>query len=562
MAIITIGGVDRTYAVERSGGIVIDRGLNRRATCSFAIGMSVVPAKLTEVLVFKADGVTRDFGGLVLSRDVKGFAAGSPEALTAIECGDFGTYADFAYTSRTYSADVDLEDVIADLVADHLDAYGITYTPTATGVVLAPFSWRRTRVSDAFRELSDRTGKAIVVSPTKVLTVVTLSGSSAPEDLTDAWPPTISEFTWRDASPDPTPTDLILVCGTGQEVVSQVLEADGVAEEHEVDYPVSQNINDVWPNVLILDGVVAGPVGWGPDQLPPGGWYWDYEGVTGKLVNDTGTPLADGVEITVGYTKQMPFEVLATTGVTPKVERLVVRPDVTTIARGQELADGLLAQLSDEPREATADLLEGVGDGFEPGQQADVDVDTRGTVSGPFTITAVKQKIAGGTRLYSVDIIEGDIYAGDAADAWRELLGSSTPSSTVAVVSGGSASASGSGTGAALLSVFLGGSRTVSIAANPAAWTPVPNHLDFVSPVSVTAQVRVVLWARDSGVTVTARLRNVTDSTDVESDPVTSQTPTAEAFTVALVAGKEYRLELLSDTNGKGVYGIGQIQSL
>jgi hypothetical protein len=226
------------------------------------------------------------------------------------------------------------------------------------------------------------------------------------------------------------------------------------------------------------------------------------------------------------------------------------------------LADGLLAQLADEPREATADLLEGVGDGFEPGQQADVDVDTRGTVSGPFTITAVKQKIAGGTRLYSVDLIEGDIYAGDAADAWRELLGSSTPSSTVAVVSGGSAS---------------GADQALAPRCSACSWAaagrsrlrriPPPGHRCRTISTSCRRSVSplrcgFVIWARDSGVTVTARLRNVTDSTDVESDPVTSQTPTAEVFTVALVAGKEYRLELLSDTNGKGVYGIGQIQSL
>jgi hypothetical protein len=74
--------------------------------------------------------------------------------------------------------------------------------------------------------------------------------------------------------------------------------------------------------------------------------------------------------------------------------------------------------------------------------------------------------------------------------------------------------------------------------------------------------VRVDLWARTAGVGVTARLYNVTDATVTgTSAKITATTATETTFSVALVKGKKYRLEIISDTASESAYGIGQLES-
>jgi hypothetical protein len=134
-------------------------------------------------------------------------------------------------------------------------------------------------------------------------------------------------------------------------------------------------------------------------------------------------------------------------------------------------------------------------------------------------------------------------------------------------VGSGAGSASGGGGGsvtpvATAVHAFLGGMRTASVPmAGSPAYTDVLNYLDYVATASFSGQVRVDLWARNTGVGCTARLYNTTDGTYVESLKRVSQTSVETVFAVSIVIGKTYRLKIISDTASESVYGIGTLES-
>jgi hypothetical protein len=84
----------------------------------------------------------------------------------------------------------------------------------------------------------------------------------------------------------------------------------------------------------------------------------------------------------------------------------------------------------------------------------------------------------------------------------------------------------------------------------------------FTATTSFGGRVRAQIFTRNAGVTVTARLFNVTDAVAVAtSSGVTSQTATEVTFLVSITEGKTYRLEVLSSSSGEGVFGIGVLES-
>src|SRR4029079_8232733 len=111
--------------------------------------------------------------------------------------------------------------------------------------------------------------------------------------------------------------------------------------------------------------------------------------------------------------------------------------------------------------------------------------------------------------------------------------------------------------------VFMGGARDTSVAVDPAAWTPVPNYVEIVAPVTANAMLRADVRARNPGVSVTARLFCVADNAAVVTGaPVMATAPTRVALQGVIEAGKVYRFELLSSANGEGVYGIGTLETI
>lgn len=284
-----------------------------------------------------------------------------------------------------------------------------------------------------------------------------------------------------------------------------------------------------------------------------------------------GIPGAD-TTLRLFYTGRFPFTVYADSHATPVVTYRTTATDIVTVDAGQQLADGLLAAMYQRPLTMTWTSL---AHGWTPGQVGDV-VSVLRDQTRRVVITNVDITLISDT-FWSYTIAGSGLSASDAtlnptsSSAWalnyfRQIGGGGgSTSATIGMVSGGTTGGGGGSTYNTFASPCgLGGSRGASIpmAASP-AYTPVLDWVPFVSAVSFSARVRVSLWARTAGVSVTARLRNTTDGTTVgTSAAVTSTTATETTFLAAVVAGKAYRLEVIGGTASESVYAIGTVEGI
>lgn len=157
---------------------------------------------------------------------------------------------------------------------------------------------------------------------------------------------------------------------------------------------------------------------------------------------------------------------------------------------------------------------------------------------------------------YTITAIPGTTIGASFRDTYRQWSGSGSGGGAIATV----------GTVVITVqtpapSVFnLGGASHQALVPGSGGWLPVVNAPPFVAPESRTVTVRAELWARGAGVTVTARLRDLsTPSTVGTSSGVTGATPTLVSFTAAVTAGVRYELQLSADANDEGVFGIGSM---
>lgn len=238
------------------------------------------------------------------------------------------------------------------------------------------------------------------------------------------------------------------------------------------------------------------------------------------------------------------------------VELVFSHPEVRDTATAQALADGYLVRSLVEPQEIRYKTRTA---GLHPGQKQNI-VESRRNINGDCLITAVDITANGNALWYEVTAVEGLVIAPDYRDTFRGWNGGGSGAGISASLSGGGGSST-----TLTAPVFLGGTDTASIpmAASP-DYVDVWNSLPFYCTADFVGTVRVWLWARDAGVTVTARLRNVTDSTTVgTSSGVTATTrpSSPQTFNVSLVSGKEYRLQVISGTASKSAYGIGSLEA-
>jgi hypothetical protein len=160
----------------------------------------------------------------------------------------------------------------------------------------------------------------------------------------------------------------------------------------------------------------------------------------------------------------------------------------------------------------------------------------------------------------SVTAIEGTTVQGYWGDVYKQW---SAGGGSVVVAGGGGGSVVVSGGG---LPVY-----TLAAAANEPVSSPTPTWvsasaiqivLDTVERGTVAATVTVRLRARDAGVTVQARLRNVSDGVTVGTGVVITNTAwQTDVFACTLTAGtKLYELQLLPGTAGKFVQAVGYLR--
>jgi hypothetical protein len=125
------------------------------------------------------------------------------------------------------------------------------------------------------------------------------------------------------------------------------------------DYPASESINDVYPNVLYIDGVAQSVIGFGSTQLPYGDWYWDYTQSPAVLVYPIsgGRPFPTGAEeVTITFAIRYPItkivEDAAGIAAYGPWDRKVRPPTALGDAALEDYAAGVLASQSPVRREA------------------------------------------------------------------------------------------------------------------------------------------------------------------------------------------------------------------
>lgn len=234
-------------------------------------------------------------------------------------------------------------------------------------------------------------------------------------------------------------------------------------------------------------------------------------------------------------------------------EAVVQSPGPLDSTTAQALADAYLARLVLRPLTIQFRTRE---PGARAGQTLTVSLPVRG-LSGDFLITEVQIRDAAGEHLlYDITAVEGGTMPPTWKDTYRQWSGQN---SGVAIAGGGTVVVTTSAEGG----VSLGGASAQPQTPGAGNWMTVVNAPPFVATRTGSALVRAKLWSRGAGVTVTARLYDLTTPGVVAtSSGVVSQTPVVTPFAASLVAGRSYELQVSCDTNGADVYALGSLVSI
>lgn len=219
----------------------------------------------------------------------------------------------------------------------------------------------------------------------------------------------------------------------------------------------------------------------------------------------------------------------------------------------QAVADAYLVQLLERPRTITFPT---VVSGARVGQTLAVNLPDDSLVA-DFLITELEMVDLDGVDLtYRITAVEGAVNPASWKDTYRQWSGSGASSGLASV-------------GTVIITVPtpapsvtpLGGSTSRSVVPGAGTWVSAEDAAPYVAPQSRSVTIRCVLRARDSGVTVTARLRDLTAGTTIATTSgVTGQTATLVSASGSVTKGNRYELQLSADTANAGVYGIGTLE--
>lgn len=548
---------------------IVRKSLSGRSEAIFTVTGNYIPDRLDDVVIYKADGTTPAFGGVVLTRRVYPVVSGrTAHYFCEVVCVDHLALAEEVQVSRSYADPVAPEDVLDDLVTDYLTPWGFSFTPVATGKLLAPFEWQHVKLADALRRLMEASGLIVRASPTKVLSLFEPGTEPGPWSITDANMHS-STFEWEDP-PDLPATRIVARCGPqGVARATQRWIADGVATSWVTDIPA------VGPPALVLvdDGVTPFLATVGDGAMFE--WSATDHAPFGTLkVGTYGTP-ANGVKLVVGpklaagdpletdgFLAAFPFDVVADSGASPPIERVVALPDVISPAEGRAIADRLLA--GEQAGVPPARVLTHEGDDFEPGQTLPIAISAFGGINDTFLVEAVEthlRQVNGQVlRMTTLTLNDSARTRSGPGDEWRGLLTASGSTPSLVLSTGGGSA----GTTTVMPWVFLGGSLATAVqVATAGTYVPVADAVDFVAPATGTVRLRAQIRAAVGGVTVKARLIHVGGSGhSAESSGVTGTTAGEVTVVTAVTAGERYRLSVTTDTNGAWAFGLGSLEAI
>ncbi len=462
---LTIGGVSKRTAIQRTDPPRIELPFNERATATFLCEPSYFPALRSEVVIYDQDGTTPIFGGIIHDRQVGGFHG---SGLTKVTCTDFSWYFDriTVDSGSLGTVNLTLEQILDWFQANYLSAYGFTLDAAqATGptIPVSGFTWERMSVTEAFRDYVTPAsgGWVFKVSPTKVW------GFYSPDTATPSAPFSISNATapvrepdrlrWTDSSADYATRIIVVWGGQGtREKVEPFEVTSGIISAGYYDTELAST-----PTGGVTATINASPVTIGASGSV---LLWSFDGGANgvaRVTAGTYTPVL-GDDIVITYTAQYPGEATADGAVSPPIVLTVKRDDIADEATAQATANGLLLRHFQDPKTFEIPTNQ---DGLRPGQVISIQRTDRDISTQNALITKVAITLRDDTTWEYTATAIGGIYQGSPLDFFRGGFGSGTSA--------------------------IGGGVTVV------------NYTEGVNPVEVTVAGQPLTRVNDTNVTVT-----------------------------------------------------------
>lgn len=537
-------------------------GSGKRLSCDvYSEDGSVRPTEGQFVRVWENDGDVeyQVFAGIIVTPRERGVVGPFAPIATEIICAGFAVFTEEAIVKFTVETD-DLINHLTTLAA--LLGGGVTVSGDQDAGPEMPGGTYRfvtaKSVLDQWAKATGRTWKIDDSGDAPELLMYAPSTIVAPHNISDNGTDIVGDMEVEPSGASEYCNRLILVCGDGTalEAVAESITQIGAEVEYEMEYLVSENIEDQWPNVIYINGSGV-VVSWGQDA-PTFQWWWDYN--NSKLMND-GAALTPGDEITFTYSPSSTqvFDDLAEqASYGRRVDGTALAPNVETVAAAAMLGAAILAERIIRPVKVTypTRLV-----GLSSGTVQTIEVPIR-NVDGTFQIASVTHRddVDGVIRKTVVSTTYEGLAASfvDTYEKWSGSDSPSTPSGSSYVLSGSA------------------GQSYLILAASASEWVETPSlsgggdwipagalqiEINTDERGSLTGLVRVRI--RASAGTVKARLYDLTNSVvaGVMSGTVSSTDYEDAVFAVDLTAGTAtYELQLSPSIINTPVNGVGYLK--
>lgn len=431
----SIGGSNREVVIQ---GLSMSEAANAIDTlkCDVrSLDGSYRPAIDDQILV--SENGTRIFGGRLEEVTEAGLNdQGNTTGLRfRLSAKSFGQFADWQIVTLTLAAGT-LKSQLTTLVAE-LSSYGTAlHGSQADGPTMPKVDCTERKLSDVLNDLASISGYVWRIDENNKLRMWAKGDIAASFDVVNADGHAIGDIIVESTRNDLFTNSVVLVVtGAGPQTSAEDFTATGGSTDaFETAYPASQNINDAWPNQLIVNGTVIGPVGWGSGTAP---WSWDY--ATHTLENDgSGYVPTVGDTVRVTYAIGYPFTVTSedsfSIAAIGERKRKFTKDEALTIEAAQALADGLLAAQSTTVRKINYQTTQ---TGVKPGYSQTITVTKRNVNASLLVQEVTSTWLTSGVLLRAVSGTLSDVFQGTFRGTYEQWNGNSSGGGGSVEVTGG-----------------------------------------------------------------------------------------------------------------------------
>ncbi len=409
-------------------------------------------------IIFKKDG-TAIFGGLI--QDWEERAIGDDEGVgqtghqIKITANDFSVLVSMRYLTETFPAGNTLKQWAQQFIDNYFSGVLTLHPSQVDGPTFTEdIQFILTQAQDVLGEFADRSGGYVwKVDALKRLRFFLPGSVSAPFSVNEAVKHTVgdirSQYTKNDIGAN---RILLTVPGGGGPATDtfDFVSTDGVTIGSFIyfttRYPASHNIEEAWPNVLIFDGVIQGPVAWTPDAVAADtiGWSWKpLVGVGAQLIYPIGSPAffpGSGVHITGTYAIQYPFTIIANDLADQAIHGIREKRITVDRPMSLEAAQAYAEAQLGKSVEAHKLFYRTFDAGLEAGMSQDVDLAFRNTDTVYLINEIIIRDIDKDILQYAVTLVEGGQEQGTFRDTYRmwsqRNVGSTAPVGATTVPGG------------------------------------------------------------------------------------------------------------------------------